>query len=313
MNNRDQGRADELDAALQQFHSQVRPLPGIVAVPNRLALVEQFIDAIRRVEYVRLVRQRPHDQSVREPENEAFDPIKAAAYHGEQGNIDEACWLTFLAIHFGKHRSSGWRLLRDIYGALGQRHTWSWSEISRAPDGLTQWLRANYATLTSDGIARHFGNHRKYESIRPTSGVSTGPVVASYVRWVQEHGDHVQLFDDALDAADQDARIAFGRIYGEMEVLRFGRTAKFDYLTMIAKLGLANIDANSAYLSTSTGPIRGARLLFGGSVASWQHSPPELDGYAVQLANALGVGLQEMEDALCNWQKSPGQYRRFSG
>jgi len=113
--------------------------------------------------------------------------------------------------------------------------------------------------------------------------------------------------------ANQDSRIAFGRIYNSMNVLRFGRTAKFDYLTMIAKLGLAAFEANSAYLSTSTGPIRGAKLLFSGSVVSNQYSRQELDAYAIRLADALVVGLQEMEDALCNWQKSPGRYQRFAG
>ena len=314
MNERDQIRADALEAALLAFHTNVISLPGIVPVENRLTLVKQFVDSIRRVSFVRTIRNRPHQSVVADPSNRAFDPIKAAAFYAAQGEVDEACWLVFLSTHFGKNGTSGWRLLKDVYGALGQGNLWNWASISQSPDGMTQWLTVNYDALTSDGVPRHFGNHRKYESIRPSSSKSTGPVIASYVRWVLSNGgNHVHLFGRALEETNHVSRAAFGRIYDSMKVLRFGRTAKFDYLSMLAKLDLVAIEANSAYLSTSTGPIRGAKLLFGGSVVSNQYSTQELDTYAIHLAGALRVGLQEMEDALCNWQKSPGRYQRFAG
>jgi hypothetical protein len=47
-------------------------------------------------------------------------------------------------------------------------------------------------------------------------------------------------------------------------VASFGRTARFDYLTMVGKLGLAGIEPGSTYMQGATGPFTGACLLFTG-------------------------------------------------
>ena len=103
----------------------------------------------------------------------------------------------------------------------------------------------------------------------------------------------------------------FDYLYCSMtEVMSFGRMAKFDYLTMIGKLGLAQIEPGSTYLEGSTGPAVGARLLFSGGNAT---PLSDLDSRSVELGDALGVGMQVMEDALCNWQKNPGKFVPFRG
>lgn len=38
-----------------------------------------------------------------------------------------------------------------------------------------------------------------------------------------------------------------------------------------------------------------------------------LDQWIVSLDTYLDVGMQVLEDALCNWQKSPGKYIQFRG
>jgi hypothetical protein len=96
-------------------------------------------------------------------------------------------------------------------------------------------------------------------------------------------------------------------------VASFGRTAKFDYLTMLGKLGLAPIVPGRAYLDGATGPLRGAKLLFLGSPNAGGLSTNELDTRVGQLGAALQVGMQEMEDSLCNWQKSPGRFEAYRG
>lgn len=53
---------------------------------------------------------------------------------------------------------------------------------------------------------------------------------------------------------------------------------------------------------------KGARLLFGGD-----ESTRKLDLWLVQLGAQLNVGMQVLEDALCNWQKSPEKFRPFRG
>ena len=84
--------------------------------------------------------------------------------------------------------------------------------------------------------------------------------------------------------------------------------ARFDYLTMVGKLGLAPIEPGSTYMQGSTGPFVGARLLFGG-----RRSAAELDAWLVELDARLHVGMQVLEDAICNWQKSPGTFGPFRG
>jgi Alpha-glutamyl/putrescinyl thymine pyrophosphorylase clade 3 len=49
-------------------------------------------------------------------------------------------------------------------------------------------------------------------------------------------------------------------------------------------------------------------LLFGG-----HDSPALLDTKLVQLEAQLEVGMQVLEDALCNWQKSPDRFKPFRG
>jgi hypothetical protein len=38
-----------------------------------------------------------------------------------------------------------------------------------------------------------------------------------------------------------------------------------------------------------------------------------LDSWAAELGNYLNVGMQAMEDAMCNWQKSPERFTPFRG
>ena len=91
-------------------------------------------------------------------------------------------------------------------------------------------------------------------------------------------------------------------------ISRFGRLARFDYLTMIGKLGLAPIEPGSTYMQSSTGPVEGARLLF-----ETNNSPKTLDRWLVDLGTQLKVNMQVLEDALCNWQKSPDRFVPFRG
>ena len=86
----------------------------------------------------------------------------------------------------------------------------------------------------------------------------------TYVNWVMAHGRHQALFDEAASAARHDPRATFDRLYRSMKaVASFGRVARFDYLTMIGKLGLAAIEPGSTYMTGSTGPLDGARFRFG--------------------------------------------------
>jgi hypothetical protein len=95
-------------------------------------------------------------------------------------------------------------------------------------------------------------------------------------------------------------------------VKTFGRTARFDYLCMVGKTGLAPIEPNSVYFQGATGPVAGAKLLFHGSEFA-SVGVSALERSADLLAEALGINKQAMEDSLCNWQKSPAMPVRFRG
>ena len=129
----------------------------------------------------------------------------------------------------------------------------------------------------------------------------------SYVDWVAPPRTHDQMIQGVHKQVGQNARDVFDFLYRSMNaVKRFGRLAKFDYLTMLGKLGIAPIEPGSAYMIGATGPLKGARLLFGG-----KSSANELDSLLNELDAHIQVGMQVLEDALCNWQKSPSKFVSF--
>ena len=299
-------RAQMLEAQLMAFHNERIPLIGIIPVENLLSFIAQLIDSIQRVEYVYTIRRRPISPLRAEPTSELFDPIRAAILLAARGQQEEAFWLIFLATHCGHNLRTHWLLARELYGAY-ENAPWTWDRVSDNPAIYSEWIEDNRIHFQGK-----FGNHRKYESLRQ-GGRGTGTVIKTYVRWIETYGSHSQMIANALSLANGDPRQAFALLYESMgSVLSFGRTGRFDYLTMLSKAGLAAIDANSTYLSEATGPKKGARLLFDGQIAS-KTGVKILEARVEALEKHLGVGMQVMEDAMCNWQKSPGEYVPFRG
>ena len=299
-----------LEGALSQFERESHSLPGIQDASFRASLVEQFIESLRRVRYVKTIHRRNVSRRRSNPNDPLFDPVKAAILYQTRGMLDEAFWMVFYFVHFGRHKRGGWNYARAVYGRLGDPTLrWDWEATSADPSSFRKWLNDNQLAIKAYGSPSGFGNHRKYQSLDAYSGVGTGAAFESYVSWVEPSGNHAALFDAALADARGDPREAFRILYHSMAcVASFGRTAIFDYLSMVSKLGLADIEPNGPYIQASTGPIDGARLLFGK-----HYSPKELDRLAQALGNHLGMDMQSLEDALCNWQKSPETFRPFRG
>ena len=99
------------------------------------------MESIHRVRYVARVLERDISPDRADPASDLFDPIKAAAHHAREGRHDEACWLVFLSVHFGKSLKTGWRYARDIYGALGGPSRWDWARVSADPAGFRDLAR----------------------------------------------------------------------------------------------------------------------------------------------------------------------------
>lgn len=299
-------QAQEIEEQLIEFHREQIPLNGIVPYENTLAFVAQIIDSLQRVEYVHKVRSRPISALRVDPKSDLFDPIRASILMAASGQREESFWLVFLATHCGRNLNTEWLLARELYGAH-EDAPWTWARVAADPEAYSDWLEYNRILIQGK-----FGNHRKYESLKQGRR-GTGTVVRTYVEWVKGYGSHDEMIASALAEAKGDPRQAFALLYKSMAtVMSFGRTARFDYLTMLAKVGLAAIDANSTYINEATGPKKGARLLFDGQIDS-NTGAQVLERHVAALEKHLGVGMQVMEDAMCNWQKSPGKYLPFRG
>ncbi|MES1189479.1 MAG: hypothetical protein ABUS47_00235 [Steroidobacter sp.] len=301
--------AQQLHAGLNKLKEELA-MPGLVTAAHQEVLVQQLIDSIRRIRFVTILRERSVDAVCADPNSDAFDPIKGASYLFRQGCLNEACWLSFLAIHFGKNKKSKWSLIKSVYGGLGDQ-VWSWEVVTNRFDAFDKWLSANYSRFVGA-----YGNHRKYESVRPDAERSPAKIFGSYIDWVGCGHDHSARFQVACQTANNDPIESFDILYRSLgTVVSFGRTTRFDYLTMIGKLGLANIVPGKTYLDGATGPKKAAKLLFGEN-ANNRFSIQDLDKKLAMLHAALPLGvmgMQVLEDALCNWQKAPDRYALFKG
>ena len=163
---RDARMKQQLKAALhQQFivglqacHQNGVALPGVQDPIRRDVFVAQLIDSVRRVQFASVVAARPIDATRADGLSPLFDPIRAALLKRTAGDLDEACWLVFLFVHFGKHARSGYRYTREVYSALGQRPPWTFSEVSNDVQGLRAWLDQNEAHLRR-------GTHRRLDFV----------------------------------------------------------------------------------------------------------------------------------------------------
>jgi hypothetical protein len=181
----------------------------------------------------------------------------SAIIHARNGEIDEAFWMVFLFVHFGRHRRGRWRYAAEVYVGIGPEQVWSWTHLVSDVEGFRDWMDENAERIRLGRPTSGFGNHRKYERL-----ANTGNTVSTYVEWVGPSHHHRDRFEDAVKHSTDGAG-AFDALFRSLSsVWRFGRTAKFDCLTMTSRLGLSDIYPGRAYISGSTGPLSGARLLF---------------------------------------------------
>lgn len=314
MNSRDKARSAKIEQAILSYQANTGLLPGLSNSSRTQTLAAQIVDSLRRIEFAYHIRDAKHDPARLDPATEIFDPLRAAVLHNREGRYDEAWWLVFLGTHFGKHSEDRWRLSRDVYGKLGQGGLWDWAAVSRNPLAFRGWFAANESILRgADGISRRFSNHRKFESLNASSSSGTASVLISYVNWVSPPKTHLDIVRECHRSVGQNPHTVFQALYKSMDtVRRFGRLGKFDFLAMLGKLGIAPVAPGSTFLNGASGPLKGARLLFGGNPNS-NLSANELETKLVAFGQHTNIGAQAIEDALCNWQKQPGTYTRFRG
>ena len=288
--------------AIETWEGSHGRLPGLIGATVRDCFIRQLVDSDRRRRYVEHFRNSTRlKQRNADPSSGVFNPFAAAVWHGRTGDLDEALWLVFLAVHCGRHPKARWRYIERVYGGFdGGR--WDWPTVATDTVGFRKWLAASVEEIKGVG-PNGFGNHRKRESL---DDQGTGKAVESYVTWIGPERGHVAAFVAMTGDGSQTSDGEFESLYESMRaVFRFGRLARFDYLTMASRLGLTAAVAGRPYLPESTGPLTGARLLFGTA------TPRELEETAVEFGKATGIQFAVLEDALCNWQKSPDAFRRY--
>lgn len=194
---------------------------------------------------------------------------------------------------------SDWAFIRKLYGAegLGLKTALTWEVVNEAPDLLNERLDALVKILAESHPKPKFGHHRAYELFKHLP-----MVYINYIGLINEQGGHEAMFrlqDQPVDCTDY-----FKTRYDLIKniIYRFGRLSTFEFLCLLGKMDLADVAPDSCYIAEASGPKRGARLLFG------ILNNEQLDEHAVHLADHLNVSYQEMEAALCHWQKSPNRF-----
>lgn len=201
----------------------------------------------------------------------------------------------FLATAFDFSPTRDWHMVATVYRRDGDSGLWDWNAASADVPLLREWLRRNRHRLAGVG----FGNHRKFESLNDQIGV--GKTIASHVSWVLRAGSHQARFDIAAVTADP-----FDSLFRSMDGnWRFGRLARFDYLCCLEAFGITDFAPRKAYMQNATGPLEGARRMFGAPQGVWAGRPLQLDERLIELEDYLDVGFDVLEDALCGWQKHP--------
>lgn len=308
-------KSDETQFAeeLSRYSREVHQLYGIEEPSYKVGFIKQLQNSIQNVEFVSKIASSKLSPEVIDYNSDSFDPRKGAVYFHRRGKTDDTGWMVFFAIHFGENESESdsWRLPREIYGKLGEQGCWDWTQTSKDTGSFREWLLGHENQETFLEKCFKFGNHRKYQSLKDTARTGTGAAFESYVNWARD-GGHERLFGVDHNEFEEDPRERFKQLFQSLNrsVVSFGRTACFDYLTLVRNLKLANIEPNSPYLHGATGPLTGAQLLFFGEGGGTRSSllKTTMDDLLVRLGDEyLGVSMDVIEDALCNWQKNPSE------
>ena len=300
-------RATQLYQALQDYQQSTHAFSQtsqrqLTAFANHLVASERQAQYLTALAKRTLVTPTYWSTQRANPNSAFFDPVKAILYW-QSIDIAESLWLAFLLIHVGDspqlqlqgNRQSQWQYLRLLYGNFSgadepSKPLLSWATMTANPQVVVEWVRE----CQSNQISFKFGKHRKYESIKQLP-----QVVDSYGHWLADIGGVANLTNGGIqqDLSDEQR---FAHWYKTLNIYRFGRLAKFEFLSLLGYLKVLAIKADHCYLTKATGPKRGAKLLFGHYTTD-----PQLERLAVQTAEAIGVDYAVFEAALCHWQASP--------
>jgi hypothetical protein len=271
-------------------------LPGLRHPGSRRRFIDEVALAERRIAGRRLLSANPGVVDMREPnvDDLTWSPLRATVQWTRAGDRDEATWLAYLTTFFGEdeRHADRWRSTRLAYSGFGEGRL-SWTHLVAEPQFVSELGERHCATY----VTLKRGNHRKYEPATkgPDHPWGLPACVRSLVTLADKRGGLGQFFVGV--GAPPTAR--FDRLMRELKpLLRFKRTGCFDLLVLLGDLGVYDLEAPRLYLAGATGPKTGAELMLPGIT-----EVDGLDDALCAVARRVGVEIQAMEDALCNWQK----------
>jgi hypothetical protein len=270
--------------------------------------IDQIIHSLRRTHYIDTIKQRDISEARIYPNNNQFDPLKASIFHFKNKNIDEAIWLIYLSTFFGKNIDSGWNLLRLVY--LGDNSQWTFENISNNFKEFSKWYKESWKEISSTNSKKNkFGNHRKYSTLDPEKKLNPIDCFEDYIDKVGVN--HESLFNFIEENSKIKKVSKFSLIYKYSNYKGFGRMSKFDFSSMICKIGVIESEIDRAFINKSTGPLSGLKDL----LDNQNIKPQEAELVFNKINDLLDLGPfrgQVLEDAICNWQKSPNKFKKFS-
>ena len=271
---------------------------GLTAVLQNDLTVLPGVDLARFAQWV-LVLQRGQQawlQQLAEPDTlDRLDIFRWIIEAKTAGDLDEALWRGFLATHFGRGSADPAKRLQvesaaQLLCGFGDSPRWTWDAVSSQPEVFEDWLEDEIDQLQN---VIQFGNHRKRRSKQPGDIFR---VVESFVEWVDRHGKTPQRAFTTIGARTPEERFDV-LYYRALELYDFGRLAALDMLILLGEVGVLAIRPGSVYLKGATGPLAGARKLWGNLPVA------KLAWRADELARRADLPFDIVEDALCMWQK----------
>jgi len=296
----------DIETRLLQYKRSVS-LPGIIKPEVESNFIRQFIDSYKRIKFIEILKSKQIDSRRKDPNSNLYDPIQSAIIHFQENNVNEAVWNILLYVHFGKTTKKGYGLLKSVYGNLGDSKIWSLENFKNDISGFKNWLDNNQKEIKELG---GFGNHRKYQSIRANAKSTTYQTLESFLTLIDN--DFEEYISSIPVEIKSNKYKFFDYLYKHFNgIVGFARLAIFDFLCMIGKVGILDIEPEHPYLGNS-GPVTGAKLLFGD-----HKNLKELNTALKDLGDSnfadYPFRMQILEDSICNWQKNPGNYKLFNG
>lgn len=259
-------------------------------------LAEQTYDSIRRIEIYKVYKTKAEKAA----KNKfslltTFTPFILA--QRPDITLQDRYWVLYLATYFGKSSKSKWELFKRA--AFNGDNFICFNSILQDPQ-----LYFSYLSSFDFFENCSYSNHRKFT---PKNLAKENGLFKS-----------MRYFIDNIGTFAVDYKREFHELYLlSQKIPSFARLAAFDYATTLVKCGLNIGEPKSMYVSGSTGPLRGLKLMLELSQNDTANTSPyrlseNLMEWFTKHTNIF-MAAQVLEDAICNWQKNPARYIKYFG